>query len=83
MAFTRFSRDFATRNTIIAVDKNPLKIPRFFAYAGKFKIATPIINFMKVNVTSLSVSCRDSLTNATKGARNSTSPWFALSKFVS
>ena len=38
---------------------------------------------MKVKVTSLSESYKDSLTNATNGARNSCSPWFALSKFVS
>lgn len=44
-------------------------------------MATPIINFIKLSVTSLSVSCRDSFIRATNGALNSCS--MALSKFVS
>ena len=52
---------------MIAVAKKPFIIPLKDDSAGKFKIATPIMNFMNEMVTSLSVSKRDSLIKAFKG----------------
>ena len=67
MALTRFSFDFAIKYTMIAVAKKPFIIPLKDDSAGKFKIATPIMNFMNEMVTSLSVSKSDSLIKAFKG----------------
>jgi len=67
IALTRFSLDLAMRYTIVAVEMNPLKIPFQEDSAGKFRIATPIMNFMKEIVTSLSVKSKDSLIRALAG----------------
>jgi len=64
IAFTRFSFDFRIRRQIIEVLRNPFKTPNYADYDGKFKMAIPIINFMKLIITSLSVSNKPSCISA-------------------